>query len=473
MKASKFVVTLVHGTFAEGAEWVKADGKIARALKERFGDAVLFESMGWSGANHFRARREATEKLRSHVTRSRPELDDGGARHVVVAHSHAGNVVLYAARDAEVHKRLAAVVTLATPFIVARRRNLGWSGQAASQALVLWVVLALFYLIDTQWLTAAATWQRLAIFCGLVAVVEIRGLLLATAWGKSSEAFLEQLGHASILKERLLILRAVADEATGVITFLQFPSLATTLLLGTIARLTDRYVLWCTRLVEKPLRALAFCIVTWILSLVPAFAVFVLTGSRLLMWGTLIATSCLTYFPVIFSFLRHLRLALVTAAGPIALLAAPLVLVLSVTLLVFGPRFAVANIYLDISVEATPIGAYDVTLMSPPSAGNPDTPGGLLHSALYDDDEAIELICDFHCCSRGRRLTAVASRTVATSRKNYLPVCWQVANQERHSGIASALFKKPLYLTMCIELLPERLRATDEPSVLQSLQTAR
>ncbi len=60
-----------------------------------------------------------------------------------------------------------------------------------------------------------------------------------------------------------------------------------------------------------------------------------------------------------------------------------------------GFRFAVANMYLDISVEATPIGEYEVTLLSPSSAADPDTPGGLLHSALYDDERAVKLICDF------------------------------------------------------------------------------
>jgi hypothetical protein len=110
---------------------------------------------------------------------------------------------------------------------------------------------------------------------------------------------------------------------------------------------------------------------------------------------TLIVLACLSYGPVIFLWLRNPPLALVTASGPIAILAAPIVLILAITLLVFGPRFAIANMYLDISVEATPIGEYEVTLLSPPSAGDPDTPGGLSHSALYDDERAVKRICDF------------------------------------------------------------------------------
>ncbi len=51
--------------------------------------------------------------------------------------------------------------------------------------------------------------------------------------------------------------------------------------------------------------------------------------------------------------------------------------------------------YLDISVEATPVGEYEVILLSPSRAGDPGTPGGLLHSALYDDPDAVKVICDF------------------------------------------------------------------------------
>jgi hypothetical protein len=392
--SSSFIVTLVHGTFAKGAEWVQSEGTLGRALKAQFGQAVAIEEMGWSGGNHFKARREAAEKLRAHVLRKRDGLE--GAKHVVVAHSHAGNIVFYAARDPAVNDRLAAVVTLAVPFIVARRRNLGWSGKVMSQAFVIWLVLGLFYLIDSVWASSVwMLWQKTALFVALVALVEVPGLLLARHWAESSEALLEQLGHAEILRERLLILRAVADEATGVITLLQFPSLAATLVIGKLAKITDRYVLWCARLVERPIRAFGFCLVASVASIAPGVVVLWLTGSQLLLYVTLIVLACLSYGPVIFLWLRNPPLALVTASGPIAILAAPIVLILAITLLVFGPRFAIANMYLDISVEATPIGEYEVTLLSPPSAGDPDTPGGLSHSALYDDERAVKRICDF------------------------------------------------------------------------------
>jgi hypothetical protein len=97
---SSLIVTPVHGTFAREATWVNPEGSIATALKARFGEAVLIDSIRWSGGNSFGARREATELLRQHVLKPRPGSED--VAHIVIAHSHAENVVAYAARDLEV-----------------------------------------------------------------------------------------------------------------------------------------------------------------------------------------------------------------------------------------------------------------------------------------------------------------------------------------------------------------------------------
>lgn len=389
----RFVVTLVHGTFARGAAWVRAEGSIAQALRHRFGDSVVIEEMSWSGGNHFRARRDAAEKLRHHVLR--PREDAAETSHVVIAHSHAGNVVMYAARDATVSTRLAAVVTLATPFIVARRRNLGQTGRWLFQGLVLWIVFGLFYLLYSR---SGAGWtlaQTAGVIAIVVALVEIPALMLVKRWADSSVGLIEQLSHAEDLAGRLLILRAVADEATGVITFLQFPSLVTTLVLGSLARLADRYVRWTWLKARHPLRALGLFLLGLALGMAVAFLTIWVTSSIFLGQVALLAVGVLLVGPVTFSVLRNAHLALVTAAMPLALLAAPVMLVLAITLLAFGPRFALANLHLDLSVEATPVGTYGVTLLSPERAGDPDAPGGLLHSVLYDDPEAIAMICDF------------------------------------------------------------------------------
>jgi hypothetical protein len=48
------------------------------------------------------------------------------ARHVIIAHSHGGNVALYALKDHELRSRIAGVVALATPFLSTQLRRIDW-----------------------------------------------------------------------------------------------------------------------------------------------------------------------------------------------------------------------------------------------------------------------------------------------------------------------------------------------------------
>ena len=304
----------------------------------------------------------------------------------------------YAAMDPAVNRKIAGIVTLATPFIIARRRNLGQTGQFAAQALALIVTCAFFYLTSLLWpglWSGSLSWNLVLVIIAVVLLVELPMLILVGRWATFSERMLAELEHAPIENERFLILRAVADEATGVITAAQFPSLATTLAFGALARLTDGYVRWCIQLAQRPLLALLFAFASYVLMIVPLMAVLWLTESAPLMWIVMGVWTCATWGPFVALLFRQPRMAMLIAAGPMALLVVPVILVLAIASLALGPRLALANLYLDVSVEATPIGHYDVILMNPPAAGDPGRPGGMLHSALYDDADTIELIGDF------------------------------------------------------------------------------
>src|SRR6185436_6680725 len=98
----------------------------ATALRARFGDSVHVVEFRWSGRNSTSARHKASLELAGHLKAL--EQTYPNARHYLVAHSHGGNVALYAAASAEIHSLIAGVVTLATPFIVCRERNLGPAG---------------------------------------------------------------------------------------------------------------------------------------------------------------------------------------------------------------------------------------------------------------------------------------------------------------------------------------------------------
>jgi triacylglycerol esterase/lipase EstA (alpha/beta hydrolase family) len=109
-----YVVTLVHGTFARGAEWTRAGSVMWNTLERNLKDVVVCY-FDWSGKNTHQARIDASEQLKNYV------LDTAaiypGSKHFFVAHSHGGNVVLYALRHPHVRELVAGVITMGTPFI--------------------------------------------------------------------------------------------------------------------------------------------------------------------------------------------------------------------------------------------------------------------------------------------------------------------------------------------------------------------
>jgi hypothetical protein len=117
------VVTLVHGTFARQAAWTQPGSKLRDALTKHLGgkEIVGFERFNWSGDNNHSARLQAGNELRQQLretVRKHPK-----AKHFIVAHSHGGNVTLYALRDKQLRTTICGVVCIGTPFITCRERS--------------------------------------------------------------------------------------------------------------------------------------------------------------------------------------------------------------------------------------------------------------------------------------------------------------------------------------------------------------
>lgn len=115
------VVTLVHGTFNFfQPEWTKPDSVFCSTLSQRLTySANVFR---WSGWNSHRARLRAARKLKHNLAVAISAFPD--AQHFVVAHSHGGNIVLYAMKDGELSKTLAGIICLGTPFITCEARSI-------------------------------------------------------------------------------------------------------------------------------------------------------------------------------------------------------------------------------------------------------------------------------------------------------------------------------------------------------------
>jgi len=113
------IVILVHGTFSPGADWTQPTSSIVHGIQRRFqGTRLQFYRFDWPGLfggslnnTHFQ-RYTASIKLAELVAKLR--FNYPAAFLFVVAHSHGGNVALYAAMR---EPRVNAIVTMGTPFI--------------------------------------------------------------------------------------------------------------------------------------------------------------------------------------------------------------------------------------------------------------------------------------------------------------------------------------------------------------------
>lgn len=128
----KRVVTLVHGTFARHAPWMQdtpkkvEEGALCSALRGIEGTAI--RRFCWSGGNSHSARLQAGHDLAIYMQDVKKQFPDD-ARHFIIAHSHGGNVALYAMEhEGPTGKKLGedvtGVITLATPFLTLTKRPL-------------------------------------------------------------------------------------------------------------------------------------------------------------------------------------------------------------------------------------------------------------------------------------------------------------------------------------------------------------
>jgi len=237
-----YVITLVHGTKARHATWMQAKSELCKALldREQLHGTALIRRFCWSGGNSHTARLRAAERLKNHL---RSLLDNfPSIPHFVIAHSHGGNVVFYALQDETLRRKLAGVVTLATPFLQLRARALPrflfWFGLLAVSFALLAAGLHLVYRDASAWLlvvTAVVLFGFtlcLLIFVSSVLAYRVRQFPAVSLLKLRRRVFLDEelrrFRHPPIDFKKLLILRPVGDEASGVLVAAQFLSWALT-----------------------------------------------------------------------------------------------------------------------------------------------------------------------------------------------------------------------------------------------------
>jgi pimeloyl-ACP methyl ester carboxylesterase len=112
-KQAAITLHLLHGTWASHAAWTQPDSELVKSLQKEFGKPLPME---WKGKNRDSDRRSAAEQVIA-------ALQQQEGRHVLIAHSHGGNVALYAAADHRLHGKIAGIICLNTPFISIIRRD--------------------------------------------------------------------------------------------------------------------------------------------------------------------------------------------------------------------------------------------------------------------------------------------------------------------------------------------------------------
>ncbi len=107
------VFTLIHGTWGKNADFLRPESTLQQTIREQFSNAT-FENFTWSGWNSHSARIVAAKKLVVHLQNVIEKYPD--ADHYFVAHSHGGNIALYARRQFS-PPELKGIVCVGTPFL--------------------------------------------------------------------------------------------------------------------------------------------------------------------------------------------------------------------------------------------------------------------------------------------------------------------------------------------------------------------
>jgi hypothetical protein len=214
------VITLVHGTWGRKTTWTQPDSRLREVLIQHLPDAEI-RAFSWSGKNSPSARHKASLAL-SLDLRELLQLQPQ-ALHVVIGHSHGGNVALKAVELGNLFDQM-AIVCLSTPFFNVKQRfrsltkhevNAAQSGLAG-----LAVLPALFGVhISLRHPTSLSigTLSLMLTALGLMTSV----LFGQRAWSDTAERFRSTVEILVPSQARLMIVRTVADEASAAVAFFQ------------------------------------------------------------------------------------------------------------------------------------------------------------------------------------------------------------------------------------------------------------
>ncbi len=202
------IVTLIHGTWAREAAWTKENSPLREEL-DKLPGVRLVNRFCWEGYNSHRARLRGADRLKVYLLECATTYPD--EEHFIIAHSHAGNLVLYALRDERAAQQVRGMVCLSTPFIICKKRDYGRSE--------LWpiVLLALIGFCIAIYRVVGAAVPGLSWMFKLMILPLVSAVLLFVARRFSlprAAEILESFRLPKLAADRLLLIRAPGDEAS-------------------------------------------------------------------------------------------------------------------------------------------------------------------------------------------------------------------------------------------------------------------
>jgi hypothetical protein len=423
------VVTLVHGTFGRlpgsDAGWTRDGSLLRQRLDAALGGDVVFLPFRWSGMNWPSARYRAARRLRDHFRATAERYP--GRSHYVIAHSHGGNVALYALRDAERAGAGAAgagaagagvpcgVVCLSTPFIAAQLRPLTLFRLVATYAVVLVTLFAVVATVmgrllnplmatvrtESTMLTALMwneVWLEFAL-CAVLAWYATNGLVRLARTRRDLIA-------VDGIRVPVRIYRSIGDEATAV--------LVTSSLLTWLGTLAWRGASTLTILVTGVFAALLLAVLA-----LPASVLLLvewLVGRRALRqrlgrvvrsrraWALVVTLGTMLAFATWGFLLAGTRFG--AADMRYARAVAALVLAVVSCSALSGLGYGLTAPFLDVTTETTPLGSWPVHLFAAEAgslddpvpamgSGRAPRPASLAHSAAYVDEGVLGAIASW------------------------------------------------------------------------------
>ncbi|WP_263843382.1 esterase/lipase family protein [Roseobacter sinensis] len=358
-------VFLLHGTFARGAAWTQPGSPLRDAVMRGIGGPVAFHTILWSGRNSVAARRAASDDLHRRVTRSLKRHPD--RRHLVIAHSHGGNIAMQAlSRDFELGARC-QLICLSTPFLVLRPRP-------ALPILEFCSLLAPFFLSVfalralNLWLgTPPQAWWAVASLIGAVALSVVVAMAASRAGRRIADDLMDETQVPRMPSKNVLLLRMIADEASMGIAAANLISRATQMVLqvplGMLAAADQRVEQ--TRVSLEPHR----WVFLWSGILLFA-AIFVISlMGKVDPSDTSVAVRLLLLAGAVILFLvygfasRAEVLVTVPAVFAMSLLLFPVLALLSLLAITTGREMALANAHLEFFAEPAPIGDWNLVIV--------------------------------------------------------------------------------------------------------------